>query len=367
MPSQSAINTKQRFQAGREGHFVSTTESVHLSKPMKAVYKELLDKSLGASLSAIEVYNKPDFKYREECFVILLVNAWELLLKAKILKDSGNKLSSLYVRQAHRYKRTRTGNYLTIELLGAIQKVGLDPTVIENLTSLVEVRDTAVHFYNDDGVRYVVYTLGVAALRNYQTLVKQWFGRSLTAYHFFILPLGFAHCFKTFRSIDLEASPAAVANLIRSVAETQEQTKGGGEFFFACEIATELKSAKKFASGTADLTVRIDQAATDSLVVIKEVKRTLDQYPLSYRELMEKIKKELPQAKEGLIQSVMKKQKVRGNEAYSAFSFRTKAHEDSYLRSGKLPTGTACIYNEDAVRFLIQKVQEELPASPGTL
>ena len=53
---------------------------------MKAVYKCLLDKSLAAALAAIEIYNKPDFKYREESFVILVVNAWELLLKAKILK-----------------------------------------------------------------------------------------------------------------------------------------------------------------------------------------------------------------------------------------------------------------------------------------
>ncbi|BAW80716.1 hypothetical protein TAO_1346 [Candidatus Nitrosoglobus terrae] len=34
-------------------------------------------------LSAIEIYNKPDFKYREEIFSIIAINAWELLLKAK--------------------------------------------------------------------------------------------------------------------------------------------------------------------------------------------------------------------------------------------------------------------------------------------
>ena len=50
-----------------------------MAKPQK--YKSLLDKSLAAAVSAIEVYNKPDFKYREETFAILMVNAWELLLK----------------------------------------------------------------------------------------------------------------------------------------------------------------------------------------------------------------------------------------------------------------------------------------------
>ena len=44
------------------------------------LYVSLIDKSLSSMLSAIELYNKPDFSYREEAFAILAVNAWELLL-----------------------------------------------------------------------------------------------------------------------------------------------------------------------------------------------------------------------------------------------------------------------------------------------
>jgi len=40
-----------------------------------AKYKILLEKSISAAISAIEIYNKPDFKYREESLIILLVNA----------------------------------------------------------------------------------------------------------------------------------------------------------------------------------------------------------------------------------------------------------------------------------------------------
>jgi len=53
---------------------------------MKARYKELLDKSIAAMLAAIEVYNKPDFKYREETFSVIAINSWELALKAYLLK-----------------------------------------------------------------------------------------------------------------------------------------------------------------------------------------------------------------------------------------------------------------------------------------
>ena len=50
---------------------------------MKSRARALLDKSIGAMISAIEVYNKPSFRYREETFSVLAINAWELLLKAK--------------------------------------------------------------------------------------------------------------------------------------------------------------------------------------------------------------------------------------------------------------------------------------------
>ena len=60
----------------------------------KARCQHLLEKSVHAALSAIEIYNKPDFKYREESFSILMVNAWELLLKARILQRNKNKLES---------------------------------------------------------------------------------------------------------------------------------------------------------------------------------------------------------------------------------------------------------------------------------
>jgi hypothetical protein len=46
----------------------------------------LVEKAIHAASAAIEIYNKPGFRYREESFAILMLNAWELLLKARIVK-----------------------------------------------------------------------------------------------------------------------------------------------------------------------------------------------------------------------------------------------------------------------------------------
>ena len=64
------------------------------------LFRSLLDKSVGSMLSAIEIYNKPDFNYREESFAILSVNSWELLLKAYLLKINHFNVNSLYVKDS---------------------------------------------------------------------------------------------------------------------------------------------------------------------------------------------------------------------------------------------------------------------------
>ncbi|MCB0737557.1 MAG: hypothetical protein KDC92_08595 [Bacteroidetes bacterium] len=66
----------------------------------KARCQRILEKSVQTALSAIEIYSKPDFNYREESFSILMVNAWELLLKARILQLIKIKLESLKEMEA---------------------------------------------------------------------------------------------------------------------------------------------------------------------------------------------------------------------------------------------------------------------------
>lgn len=98
---------------------------------MKPRSRSLLDKSLGAMLAALEIYNKPVFSYREETFAILAVNAWELLLKARILQLGSNKIASILIYE-HRTKadgntsdklyrkKNRAGNFSTISIFRSV-------------------------------------------------------------------------------------------------------------------------------------------------------------------------------------------------------------------------------------------------------
>ena len=69
---------------------------------MKSRARSLADKSIDAMLASVEIYNKPNFAYREESFSILAVNAWELLLKARILQIENNRLSAILLYERRR-------------------------------------------------------------------------------------------------------------------------------------------------------------------------------------------------------------------------------------------------------------------------
>lgn len=58
-----------------------------MSKPNDDnLVQQLRQKSREAFVMSLEVFNKPTLKYRVEGFVFFVCNAWELMLKAEIIK-----------------------------------------------------------------------------------------------------------------------------------------------------------------------------------------------------------------------------------------------------------------------------------------
>src|ERR1700733_12607625 len=157
----------------------------------------LLQTAEAALISAIEIYNKPAFAYREETFAILALNAWELMLKAKLLSLNDNDPRCLYVYFAPKtqagipskklkMKRNRSGNIMTIGLeacIVAIEKngIGVPAAIKANLEALMEIRDNAVHYINASPLlAKQVLEIGTASLRNFIELGKLWLDLDLS-------------------------------------------------------------------------------------------------------------------------------------------------------------------------------------------
>lgn len=174
---------------------------------MKSRSKELLDRAIAAMVAAIEIYNKPGFPYRTESFAILAINGWELLLKAKWLADHRNRASSLYVYETREnadgkkskkkyVKRTDAGNPFTHSLSYLAKKLvedkKLDARAWDNIQILLELRDSAVHFYNQSpAFRVRLQEIGAACAKNFATTVHDWFDRELSEFELHLMPLAF--------------------------------------------------------------------------------------------------------------------------------------------------------------------------------
>lgn len=172
------------------------------------LYKSLLEKSVASLLSAIEIYNKPDFQYREETFSILAVNAWELLFKAYILKLNNYNKRIIYELEPALLKNgrrsasrkvialNRSGNPKTISIFTAINilenRKELPKNLKENVESLIELRDNAVHFYNMTSIARPIQELGFACIKNYITVLKLWkLPIDINKYNLYLMPLAY--------------------------------------------------------------------------------------------------------------------------------------------------------------------------------
>ncbi|MFV0247874.1 MAG: DUF3644 domain-containing protein [Tenacibaculum sp.] len=199
----------------------------------KPRYQYLLNKSIQAVISAIEIYNKPDFKYREESFSILMVNAWEILLKAKIVCDNSNELKSIYTIDKDakkkdgqpfkrpKYKLNRAGNYLTINIFNCLNKLELNSRLIENIKLLAEIRDNAIHFFNDNKLfKKKVLEIGTATLKSYVYCVKNWFNYNLSQYNFYLMPISFFHTYEV-QSFSINKEDKQYQNLLQYIASKE--------------------------------------------------------------------------------------------------------------------------------------------------
>ena len=105
------------------------------------IYNKLLEKSKEAFVMAIEIYNKPSIRYRVEGFSFFICNAWELMLKAYMIKKFGD--DSIY------YKDNPNR---TITLENCLQKVITNEKapIRRNLNRIIELRNTSTHFVTEE-------------------------------------------------------------------------------------------------------------------------------------------------------------------------------------------------------------------------
>jgi hypothetical protein len=222
-----------------------------------------------------------------------------LLLKAKWAFDHGDIVDCLYELiddgaggTAPRLNRSGNPNshslpYLAARLVADADS-GLERGCHDNILALLEIRDNAAHFINKDlylGRR--VLEVGTASLRNYLQLATEWFQLDLTIYNFFLMPISFYHGFEAAEPVNLGNYPDQVRKLLEYL-DTLEQHDN--EVDGAQHVALRLETKLVRGKDASCVAFRWTDDPEAPAVTVRE-EDILKNYPLTYRELTDTVKR----------------------------------------------------------------------------
>lgn len=138
---------------------------------MKRLTRSLLAKSEEAFALALEIYNKPTIHNRVEAFCFLYTNAWELLLKGRLLETTKTETSIFYRKRRGQPRRS-------ISLRDALRRLMQDPNdpVRKNIEEIADLRDQGTHLVIPE-LEAVYAGLFQAGALNYVDYLGRWFAR----------------------------------------------------------------------------------------------------------------------------------------------------------------------------------------------
>lgn len=254
----------------------------------------LASKSLNAAKSAIEIYNKPHFDYKSEAFVILIINAWELLFKALILRQSKNKLTAILIQEKQKTKawgtpkrfypkKNRAWNYLTIDIFLALKTLNsIDENLKKQIEVLVELRDNSIHFMNDPWlIENKLLEVATATTKSFVICYREWFPE--IPLNESILPIWF----QLAESLPLIVgkNPKEIENVLQYI---QEQEINSVVSQHAIAFTTEIQLKRNLHSWPS---VQVDKRNPSSLPIkVIDVDLIETKFKLDYEALKQRLK-----------------------------------------------------------------------------
>ena len=256
------------------------------------LHNQLINKSAEAFTMAIEIYNKPTLKYRVEGFAFFICNAWELMLKAYLIKTTGEE--SIYYPD----KEGRT-----ISLERCLRKVfsNENDPLRKNLECIIELRNTCTHFVTQE--YEVIYApIFQACVFNFVEKMSDFADLDITT----LIPAHFIHLAATttpFTFSDLKSKYGdIIATRIQTTQqEIEEETSAIHNSNFAITIRQDYYLTKKPDVNAVKIRIaKKDETNIDETVkIVKEVHDAKLTHPFTVKKVVELVQQNL--RKEGIV------------------------------------------------------------------
>lgn len=303
--------------------------------------KQLIDKSIEAFILGLEVYNKPTLKYRVEGFSFFICNAWELMLKAELLKRG---ISIYYKDSAER----------TLSISDVLSKIYSDKhtRIRLNLEKIIDLRNISTHFITED---YEAKYIGLfqACAINYTTELDRFHSKDITEY----MPYNFLTINARYEPLSNEEInlkyPTEIAEmLIKQANEIEVLSKEYDSSKFFIDIRQNLYITRK--KGEADFTIQIDKNSKNKSAIIKELKDPADTHKYSFNNVIrvvdERIKKKHLKLdyKKGFNSHVLS----------LIINFYNIKEDEKYSYKHTVGNSEYYTYSEQFIDFILQRIKE---------
>jgi len=304
---------------------------------MKRLTRQLLDKSQEAFILALEIYNKPTIKYRIEGFCLFFSNAWELLLKAKILEDE-EKETAIY------YKKTANKDRRSLSLRDCLKKIMTDEKdpVRKNVEDITAIRDAATHLIIKE-LETVYSSLFQSGVLNYVNKLNEWFSISIAEK---ISPamLTLVSDIRQINPVNIKKRYGAEAlkffeNEMKKLEKTEKEMNS-----LTYRIPIEYKLVLTKSSKNADITLSSGINGKAFGLVLEVSKDIEKSYPYLQKDIIAEVKKKRNDIvfNQYDFQAILYKERIKGNYKYHYMIKKPVIHR----------------YSDDLITLIVDKIEK---------
>jgi len=313
----------------------------------RKTYDRLIEKSKEAFVMAIEIYNRPTLKYRVEGFSFFICNAWELMLKAKILRDDG--------RDAIFYK-DKPGRTKDLERCIAMVFTNRKSPLRKNLEDIIRLRNTSTHFIVEEHEQIYI-DLFQSCVRNFDEKMSEFHGANMSDVvppHFLSLAMNANPV--TPEIIRAKYPPEIAEKFLFDKAAIEQEELFQSSQEYSIVIKTELAIVRDVEK--ADFTVAYDSTSTSGIRTAKVFQDPSTTHPLTVSQIIKQVNRRLN--REGISLKVRGEEKKFTQADWTLFmKFYDLKEKKEYGYKHQLGTKSEqCTYSFRTVEMIVQKILE---------
>lgn len=319
---------------------------------MTSIVEKLVEKSKESFILAVEIYNKPTIKYRVESFSFLICNAWELMLKAYLIKTKGQ--DSIYYKN----KPDRT-----ISLENCIRLVFTnekDP-LRKNIERIIDLRNISTHYITEEYEQIYIPLFQSCAI-NYCNKLLDFFSIDVTQdinANFLTLSLKLSDIDEN----DIQARyPKQIAEkLMTAFRKINESIDTENNSNYAIPVRHEWYLTKNPKTATAAFSIA--KNAEQPIRIIKESKDRQEQCPFTTAQCIYLINKRISRAALNFINpSAVDSEKMHlfNKVHFQLFiGFYSMKNDPHYCYAYNRNKQTVYSYSNDAIEFIIDEIKKD--------